>query len=273
LQLEIFAYSFMKNAFMVGAVVGIICPVIGLFIVLRRLSLVADALSHICLSGVAAALLAGTHPVLTASAFAVGGSILIERLRVAYKDYAELSIAVILSGGIALAAVLIGFAGGFNANFMGYLFGSLVVLNPLDVWIITGIGIFVLLLVIIFYKELFYATFDDEAAEVSGVPVKALGMGFMILTALTIAVAMKTVGILLVSSLMILPVAASLRLAVSFRSALGLAVLFSELSVNLGLFLSFYFDLPPGGTIILTSIAVLGMVMLVNKKDNLRMAE
>lgn len=264
--MDIFAYAFMQNAFIVGVVVGVLCPVVGLFITLRRLSLVADALSHLCLSGVAAALLAGTHPVITASAFAVGGGLLLERLRIAYKDYAELSIAVILSGGVALAAVFMGLAGGFNANFMGYLFGSLMVLNSFDMWIITGIGITVLFLIFLFYKELFYTTFDDEAAQVSGIPVKALGMGFMVLTALTIAVAMKTVGVLLVSSLMILPVAASLRLAVSFRSALLLSVLFSELSVALGLFISFYLNLPPGGTIILTSIAILITVLLVNKK-------
>lgn len=261
--MEIFSYAFMQKAFIAGIIVGIICPVVGLFIALRRLALVADALSHLCLSGVAAALFAGTHPVLTASAFAVGGGLLLERLRVAYKDYAELSLAIILSGGIALAAVLMGLAGGFNANFMGYLFGSLVVMNPADVWVIAGIGGLVLVMVALFYKELFYATFDEEAAEVSGIPVRLLGMGFMILTALTIAVAMRIVGILLVSSLMILPVAASLRLAASFRSALGLSILFSELSVFLGLIISFYMDLPPGGTIILASIVILITVLAV----------
>lgn len=258
--MDIFSYAFMQKAFIAGALIGVTCPVIGLFITLRRLSLVADALSHLCLSGVAAALWLGTHPVITASAFAVGGGLLLEKLRASYKDYAELSLAIILSGGIALGAVLMGLAGGFNANFLGYLFGSLVVMSTTDLWVVSGTCLIVLIIVMLLHKELFYATFDEEVAEASGIPVRALGICFMVLTALTVAVAMRIVGILLVSSLMILPVAASLRVAGSFRSALALAVLFGELAVFTGLFASFYFDLPPGGTIILVAVVILGLV-------------
>ncbi len=267
--MEIFQYGYMNRAILVGVVVGITCPVIGLFIVLRRMSLIADALSHISLAGVAAGLLAGAHPVLSASLFSVCGAVLIEKLRENYRTYSELSIAIILSAGLALAAILLSLGKGFNAGVLSYLFGSIVLIDNNDFWLIAGIGATALGLIALFFKELYFITFDEDAAVAAGVAVRAISMGFTVLTAMIIAISMRVVGILLVSSLMILPVASGLQLARSFKEALLLSTGFSLISVLVGIFASFYLNLAPGGTIILTSVWVL-LAILAGKKATAR---
>lgn len=259
--MEIFQYSYMNKALLIGLMVGIISPVIGLFIVLRRMSLIADALSHISLAGVAAGLLTGLHPVLAASVFSVAGAVIIEKLREKYKNYSELSIAIMLSTGLALGAVLLSMGHGFNANVFSYLFGSIVVTGESDFLVIAGTGAAVLLFVSLIFKELYYIAFDEEAARASGVAVSAINIAFTVLTSLTIAVAMRIIGILLVSSLMIIPVATALQLAKSFKGALYYSILFSVVSVMSGLVASFYLDLAAGGTIILISVALLTGVL------------
>jgi len=259
--LEIFTYSYMNKAMIIGIMVGIICPTAGLFIVLRRMSLIADALAHVSLAGVAAGLLTGTHPILSASLFSVAGAVLVEKLREKYKGYSELSIAIMLSAGLALGAVLLSLGNGFNANVFSYLFGSIVIIEESDFWLITGTGIIVLSFVFLIFKELSYITFDEEAARTSGVAVGAINIAFTVLTSLTIAVAMRIVGILLVSSLMIIPVATALQMAKSLKGALYLSVLFGIASVISGLFISFYLNLAAGGAIILNAIALLSGVL------------
>ncbi|MCL5057736.1 MAG: metal ABC transporter permease [Actinobacteria bacterium] len=260
--MSIFDYEFMRNAFVTGMLVGLVCPVVGLFVTLKRLSMISDALSHVCLAGVAAGLLMGAHPVLTASLFSISGGLLIEAIRLKYKTYPELAIAIILSAGVAGGAILLGLGKGLSANFMSYLFGSIVTVGGSDVLIISAAVAVILVLVRLFYKELFMITFDEEAAMVAGLPVRLISVGFTALTALTIAISIKIVGILLVSSLMILPVAAALKLAGSFRGALFLSVALGELAVISGLFASFYFNLAPGGVVIMTAVVLLALSML-----------
>jgi zinc transport system permease protein len=267
--MEILQYEFMQKAFIIGLIISVICPLVGLFIALRRMSLIADALSHISLAGVAAGLLSGINPVLGASIFAVGGGLLIENLRHRYRHYSELAIAIMLSTGVALAAVLLGIGNGMNANILSFLFGSIVVNNNTDVMIILISGIVVVLLITALFKELYLITFDEETANISGLPVKTINTVFTILTALTIAMAMRIVGILMVSSLMIIPVAAALQIARSFKSAMIYAISFGVVSVIAGLYASFYLDLPPGGTIILITVALLlAIIVIKNLKAN-----
>lgn len=261
--LEIFQYAYMNKAFLIGIMIGVICPVTGIFIVLRRMSMIADALSHLSLAGVAAGLLAGAHPVLTASLFSVAGAVFIEKLRERYKSYSELSIAILLSAGLALGAVLLSMGHGFNANVFSYLFGSIVVTGKFDFLIIAGIGVCVLTFVFLIFKELYYISFDEEAALASGIPVRTINILFTVLTSLAIAFSMRIIGILLVSSLMIIPVATALQLAKSFKSALYYSVLFGQAAVISGLFASFYLDLAAGGITILISIFLLIAVIAV----------
>ncbi|MCL2338275.1 MAG: metal ABC transporter permease [Firmicutes bacterium] len=255
--MEILQYDFMLRALAAGLMIGLVCPLVGLFVTLRRMSMIADALSHVCLSGVAAGLLTGVQPILSASAFAMGGALLIEALREKYRYYAELSIAIIMSAGVAIAAIIIGLGNGVGGGLMSYLFGSIVLISGRDVAVMFCIGLPTLLVLLIFTKEMFNITFDEEAARASGLPVKLINVVFIVLTALTIAVAMRIVGILLVSSLMILPVAAAMQMARSFMGTLFCSVLIGELAVIAGLVAAFYLNLPPGGTIVIILVLVL----------------
>ena len=263
--MEIFQYDFMQRAFAAGITVGLICPLVGLFVALRRMSMISDALSHVCLAGVAAGLLSGIHPLLSASVFALTGALCIEKLRDVFKAYSEISIAIILSTGIALGAILLDLGNGFNASFTSYLFGSIVAINQTDLFIIAVTGFFILGLVLLLKKELFFISFDEEGAQLSGIPVKIIAITFTALTALTIAIAIRVVGILLVSSLIVLPVAAAMRLAKSFREAMLISVILGEAAVIIGLFASFYINLAPGGAIVMTSVIILLLTLALQQ--------
>jgi zinc transport system permease protein len=261
----LFQYQFLQNAFAAGILIGLIAPLLGVFIVVRRLSLIADALSHVTLSGIAASLLlqkkllafSTVNPLYMGMAFSVAGSLFIEKLRTVYKHYQELAIPIILSGGIGLSVIFISLADGFNTDLFSYLFGSVSAVSREDVWTILFIAFLVMVTLAALYKELFLLSFDEEYAQVSGVRVKALHFIFIVLVALVIAASMRIVGILLVSSLMTLPVAASIRLARGFKQAIWLSVLFGEMAVIAGLIISYYLDVAPGGTIVLLAVLIL----------------
>jgi zinc transport system permease protein len=266
----LFQYEFLRNAFIVGIFIGFIAPLLGVFVVVRRLSLIADALSHVTLAGIAASLLlqkkwlttATLNPIYIGMAFSVAGSLFIEKLRTVYKHYQELAIPIILSGGIGLSVIFISLADGFNTDLFSYLFGSVSAVSRADVWTIGIIFFIVLTIILLFYKEWFILSFDEEYAQVSGVKVKTLHFVFIVLVALVIAASMRIVGILLVSSLMTLPVAASIRIAKGFKQALCFSVLFGEMAVIFGLIVSYHLNLAPGGTIVLLAVFILiGAIM------------
>ncbi|MDR4888958.1 metal ABC transporter permease [Bacillus sp. HNG] len=262
---DIFQYEFLQNAFLSGLLIGLIAPLLGVFIVVRRLSLIADALSHVTLAGIAASLLLEKklglsqpiNPIYMGMTFSVIGSLFIERLRTVYKHYQELAIPIILSGGIGLGVIFISLADGFNTDLFNYLFGSVSAISRSDLWTILGISMLVIFIVIFLYKELFLLSFDEEHAAVSGINAKTIHFIFIVTVALVIAASMRIVGILLVSSLMTLPVAAAIRVAKGFKQTIILSVVFGELAVVFGLVLSYYLDLAPGGTIVVLSIMIL----------------
>lgn len=266
-------YEFLQNAFFSGMIIGIIAPLLGVFIVVRRLSLIADALSHVTLAGIAGSLylsqtfpaLALLNPIYLGIVASVSGSMLIERLRRLYKHYEELAIPIIMSGGLGISAIFISLASGFNTDLMSYLFGSVSAVSRQDFYVIVAVAVVVFIFLAIFFKELFVLSFDEEYAKASGLPAKWIHLLFMIVVALVIAASMRIVGILLVSSLMTLPVAAAMRLAKGFKEAIIYSIVFGELSVVIGLVSAFYLNLAPGGTIVVTSIAVLLIVLLVKK--------
>lgn len=270
-----FQYEFLQNAFLIGIMIGFLAPILGVFLVVRRLSLIADALSHITLSGIAASLLLGKYFVSFASlnplylgiAFSVGGALLIERLRSVYKSFQELSIPIMLSGGVGLGVVFISFADGFNTDLLNYLFGSVIAVTKSDLLTISVITILVSLLLVVFYKELFFLSFDEEQAIVSGVNKKVVHFIFIIMVALVIASSMRIVGILLVSSLMSLPVAASMRVAKGFKQMFIYSVLFGELSVIVGIISAYHLDIAPGGTIVVTAVLILLITIIFKRKS------
>lgn len=275
----IFQYEFLQNAFFSGVIIGLIAPLLGVFIVVRRLSLIADALSHVTLAGIAASLFLGKiipffnglNPLYMGMFFSVGGALFIEKLRTVYRHYQELAIPIILSGGIGLGAIFISMADGFNTDLFGYLFGSVSAVSRGDLYTIILISIFVILTIFLTYKELFLLSFDEEYAKATGIAAKSIHFIFIVMVALVIAASMRIVGILLVSSLMTLPVAASIRIARGFKQTILFSVLFGEASVLGGLFLSYYLDLAPGGTIVMIAVLIL-IVTVMAKKWSMRRA-
>ncbi|RLQ98206.1 metal ABC transporter permease [Falsibacillus albus] len=269
----IFHYQFLQNAFLTGIIIGVIAPLLGAFIVVRRLSLIADALSHVTLAGIAGSLylskevpaFANLNPLYLGMGFSVLGSVFIERLRSVYKHYQELAIPIILSGGIGIGVIFISLANGFNTDLFSYLFGSVSAVSRNDLWIVAGISLVVALTVIFLYKELFLLSFDEEHAKASGIPAKAIHFIFIVMVALVIAISMRIVGILLVSALMTLPVAASLRIANGFKQTILFSVIFGEISVIGGLISAFYLNLAPGGTIVVISILILLVTIIIKK--------
>ncbi len=269
-------YEFLQNAFITGIIIGVIAPLLGVFVVVRRMSMIADALSHVALAGIACSLLlqksfvslAGLNPLYFGMAFSVGGSLFIEKLRTIYKHYQELAIPIILSGGIGLSVIFISIADGFNADLYGYLFGTVSAVSRSDLYLVIGVGIAVIITLLMFFKELFLLSFDEEHAKASGIPSKAIHFIFIVLVALVIAASMRVVGILLVSSLMTLPVAASLRFAKGFKQMIAYSIIFGEISVMGGLILSYQLDLAPGGTIVMLAVLILIIAILVDKWKN-----
>lgn len=264
---EILQYGFMQRALLAGVMIGIIAPLIGVFIVLRRLSLIADTLAHVALAGIAASLLIRVHPFAGALTAVLLGAVGIERLRVSGRLFGEAALAVFLSGGVAVAVVLISLAKGFNVDLFSVLFGAITLVQPADLWAILVLGLLVLGAIAVFSKELFAITFDEEAARVQGVPVGLLNLLLTTLVALTVVVAMRIVGVLLTSALIAIPAITALRLARSFRQTLGVAVLCSLVSVLVGMVAAFYLDIAAGGAIVVVALALFAAASAVGRRS------
>ena len=227
--------------------------------------MIGDTLSHVTIAGVALGFLIEVYPLAVGLVFAVLASFAIEKLRKAYKTYAELSIAIIMSGGVALASLFFTLGMGYNTDVMSYLFGSIYTLDTMDLYMVGAVAAIVLIMVGLLFKELFLLSFEEDAASVSGLPVKWMNMVITVLTALVVSTAIKIVGALLVSALLTIPVAASLMIARSFRSSVVLSVIISEIAVIAGLMLAGFFNLAPGATIVLLLISFL-VLTLIGKK-------
>lgn len=273
---DLLEFDFLRNTFFTGILIGIIAPLLGTFIVVRRLSLIADALSHVTLAGIAFGLLLEKNfshvwltPFYGGISFSLIGSVLIEKLRSVYKAYQEIGIPIILSGGVGLSVVFISLANGFNTDLFNYLFGSVSAVSYSDLLTISGITVLILIVIGLFYKELVALSFDEEYATVSGIHAKRIHLIFIILTALVIAASIRIVGVLLVSALMTLPVASAMRIARGFKQMAALSVLFGEIAVILGLVSGYYFSIPPGGTIVIISIIIL-LLSLLGKKLSMK---
>ena len=256
---EFLEYGFMHRAFAAGAITALICPAIGVFLVPRRLSLIADSLSHVALAGVALGLLIGVSPVLGALVVTVAGAVGMERLRARGALAGDAALAVFLSGGFALAVVLISLARGFNADLFAILFGSILTVSPTDVWLIVALGAVVGTTIGAFYRQLLAITLNEDLARTSGVPVTALNLLLTVLTALTTVVAMRMVGVLLVSAMIVIPTLTGFGLGRSFRQAAVIAVLMALTSMTLGLIAAYYLQLAAGGAVVLTALIIFAL--------------
>ena len=262
-----FEFDFMRNAFMAGVVVSVLCPIIGLFIVLRRNSMIGDTLSHSSFAGVAIGLVFGVNPIISAFLFTTICAVIIEFLRGYYKKYAELVMSIVLTLSLGIAIILIS-TGKANANVNSYLFGSILTVSKSDLLIIATAGIICLLILRVIYNKLIYITFDEEGAKTAGINVKFINYLFTIIVGATISLYIRIMGILVISSIIVVPVATSMQLKKNFNKTLTLSVLFGLVDILLGLVFSYYFNSAPGGTIALTSVIVLVITLILKRNDN-----
>jgi zinc transport system permease protein len=243
--------EFMRHAFASGAIIGLLAPAVGFFLVQRQMSLIGDGIGHVAFAGVAAGYLLGLPPVLTALVASVGGAGVIEWLRARRHAAGDQALALVFYTGIAAGVVLISMAGALNVNLFGFLFGSILTTTSSDVLLVAVLGTAGLATIGLLYRALAAVALDEEGARVAGVPVGRLNVVLAVLAATTVAVSMRIVGILLIAALMVLPVIAATRIARSMRSTLLLGMAIGLGSVLAGLTLAYYADLPPGGTIVL----------------------
>lgn len=264
---NIFSHSFMLRAFAAAILIAFSAPCIGLPIVLKRFSAIGDASSHSALGGIAFGLLIGINPILGAVLFSVAAVLSIEALRKKFGTYSEIATVVIMSAGIGLTAVLSGFLKNGSTNINSFMFGSIVSISDFELFLTIILSAAVVIITLSLYKEIYALTFDEEAASLCGVPVKTINFILMLLTAITVSVASRIVGALMISSLLVIPVAAALLVAKSYKSTLIYSVIFAELFTITGLFASYYLDIRPGGTIVLIGTLVLVIIAML-KKDS-----
>ena len=259
----------MVRAFIAGTVIGVITPLIGSFLVTRRYALIADSLSHIALSGIAIGLLAGIYPIYTAILVSVISAVIIEYLRTRRRISGDIALAMFLYGGLATAVILISLSRGFNVDLFSYLFGSITTVRPIDLWVIGLLGLSVIIVVYFLYDELLYISFNEEAARVSGIPVNTLNTVLVVLTAITVSLSMRIVGLLLIGALMVIPVVTAIQIGRSFAKTLLYSVAFGVISVIIGLFVSYYLDLAAGGTIVAISLGLFGISAIIGRKKHI----
>lgn len=263
-------YSFMQRALVAAVLVGLAAPAIGTFLVQRRLALMGDGIGHIALTGVALGFLLGTAPVLTAIVVAVLGAVTIELIRERGRTTGDVALALLFYGGIAGGVLLIGLSpGGSSATLVSYLFGSLSSVRPIDLAVIAGLSLAIIAVVAVFGRELFAVCSDEEVARVSGLPVRFLNILVAVTAAVTVTVAMRVVGLLLVSALMVVPVATAQQLSRSFRATLLGACAVGVIASLGGLVLAFYADVAPGAS---TVVLALGGFLLATIAAQLRPA-
>lgn len=257
-------FEFMQNAFMASLIISILCPFIGLFLVLRRYSMIGDTLSHSSFAGVAIGLVIGANPLITAFIFTSLCALLIEFLRDYYKKYAELVMSLVLTFSLGIAIILIS-SGKASAKVNSYLFGSILTVNTSDIILISVVGILCLITLIFLYNKLVYITFDEEGAKTAGIKVKRINYIFTLLVGATISMSIRIMGILVISSIMIVPVATAMQLKKSFKTTLIFSIIFGFIDIMLGLVFSYYINSAPGGTIALTAVFTLILVIIYER--------
>lgn len=260
--------TFLQRGIIAGLFIGFICPILGAFLLVRRISIISEALSHITLTGIAAGVFLTTtigylsmNPLYLGFFFSIIGSIIVEKLRQVYKDFQELAVPIILSSGIGLSAIFISLSNTGYTEWFNYLFGSIVTVTIDDLYFILSTGIIVIIVLLIFFKELLSISFDLEFAKVSGISIEKLNFIFAILIALVISLSMKIVGIFLVGAMVTIPVATSIQVAKSFKQVMFLGVLFAELAIISGIFFSYHLNIATGGVVVLSSIILLLIVL------------
>ncbi len=270
---EILSFAFVQRAMLAGVLIAAVCSILGVFLVLRRMSLIGDGLAHITFGSVAVVLFIGISPfyiTLAALPLVMIASFAILKLTRSKKIQGDAAIGIVSSMGIAAGIVLASLSGGYNVDLFSYLFGNILTVNQTELLLSFILFIIVIFWVIYFYHDLFAVTFDEELAQSMGIKVNKINIILFILTATAAVLAMKVTGIMLVSALLILPPLTSIQLSISFRMTIIVSVIFAILSVICGIIFSFLLNLPAGGTIVIINVIFLLTVLGISRcKNNL----
>jgi len=256
---ELFGFGFMQRALLAALISGLLCPAVGTYIVQRRLSLLGDGLGHVAIAGIGLALLSGTAPLPVAVVVCLVGAVGIEWLRASGRASADVGLAILFYGGLSLGLLLASLGGRGTATLSQYLFGSLITVTRADLWLIGALAVVVLVVSLGLAPQLFSVCVDEEYARTQGLRVRALNVVIVALAALTVTLSMRTVGLLLVSALMVVPVAAAQNLAASFRATLGIAMGLGVAAAGAGVLTSAAADVASGPAIVVTAIVVFGL--------------
>ncbi|MGC8972206.1 MAG: metal ABC transporter permease [bacterium] len=252
----ILQYSFMQDALINGVLIGILCPLIGTFLVLKNLSLIADGIAHFSFGGIALGIVLGISPNFTLLIFSLIGGLMINYIIRKSSLFGDTVIAILLSTGLAIGITIISIAKGMNFNINAYLFGSLLAIDRGEIIFALYFGIPVIILTLIFYRPLLYITLDEDSAKASGLPVEILNTLLVLISTITVAITIRIAGILLASALTVIPVATGMQISKSFKGTLVSSVTVGVISIILGLFLSYCLNIAPGGAIVIVNVLI-----------------
>ncbi len=264
---EFLQYDFMIRALIAGCIVSITAPAVGMFLVIRGYSYMADTLAHVSLVGVALGFLFSFHPAVGAIATAIVAAFIMEYLHSKRKVFSDAVLAIFLSGSLALALIFVGAGKVSSTQLFSYLFGSIATVTPFDIMLIAAVGAVVLLLLLLFRRVLFLVAFDEELSRAEGVRAFFYNMLLMALAALTVSVSIRVVGALLIGALMVIPVMSAMQFQKHFRATVALSVVFSVFSTITGLIVSYYANLASGAVIVMVSLFVFLLTLMFGKRS------
>ncbi|QQG52527.1 MAG: metal ABC transporter permease [Candidatus Falkowbacteria bacterium] len=263
--LNFLQYSFIQRAFVAGVFVAVICSALGLFLVLRKMSLIGDGLSHVSFGAIALGLFFGIYPFYIAIPLVILASVLILKISEKAQIYGDAAIGIVSAVGISGGVILASLSSGFNVDLFSYLFGNILAISQAEVISSALLSIIVMAVIYFFYWDLFSATFDEEYAKTTGVKTAFINNLLTVLTAVTVVLSIRMVGVMLVSALLILPAVTALQLSRGFKTAMTIGAAASLLSVILGISFSFFLDLPTGATIVMINVAFFGLAFVYKK--------
>ncbi|MBI1828540.1 MAG: metal ABC transporter permease [Thaumarchaeota archaeon] len=244
----------MQRALISGIAISLMCSVVGLFLVLRRHSLFGDALAHSAFGGIAAGLFLGIYPMWTAFIVSILSALGLTKIRQRFQISGDATVAILLSSGLAMGVILISLAGGFTVNLFSFLFGSILLVSLDNTILILGLAGSILIVILLLYRQFTYATFNEEQAKVSGIQVEKLNYLLVVIAGITVVSSMQLVGILLTSSLIVIPNVTAMLFSRGFKQTAILSMIFAVFSAVTGILTSYIFNIAPGGMIVLISI-------------------
>ncbi len=266
-MIEMLQYDFMQRAFLAGIIIATLASISGTFIVLKRYSMISETLAHSALLGVAIGLVANYNPLWIAVVVALFSAWIIEYLRANFTIYSDAVLAILLSGSLAFAVIIVSLGGAFNNSLFSYLFGSILSVTSEDVITILVFGVIALGILLAFAKEFYFIAYDEEVAKVSGIKVKVLNFVLVSVVAVIIALSIRIVGSLLIGALMVIPTVSALQYKFGFFKTTILALFFALTSVVSGMILSYHFSLPSGATIVLCVLLIFILSLIINRRS------